>query len=115
MNDGALIGTSGGVDHAKVSVAFENERPTRLCCFPNALSKDHGREAGVGEDVEVFADGVKGYKVLDIQMFGHFKRQIRVLEEGFEDAEFAQVKLRGWWGRGGKPEGRGATLAQGRC
>ena len=57
----AFVGPSSWINHAEVSIASENECLTRPCCLPHALRKNHGRKARIGEDVEVFANGIKGY------------------------------------------------------
>ena len=48
-------------------------------------------------ELKVFADGIEGYQILNIQMLRHFEGQLGVIEKGFEDAKFAEVKLRAWW------------------
>ncbi len=55
----ALIETPGGVAHAEAFVTTENEDLGGFRCFGIGLSKNHGSEPTIDEEMEIFRDGVE--------------------------------------------------------
>ena len=57
------------------------------------LSRDHGIKAGVDEHMEIFGDGIEGYQVVDIEVFGNFESKFGVSKESEKNAEATGVGL----------------------